>query len=159
MENSSWEYFLLGLGDQWNKSIPVFLALVPDLVCSEGIGLNIVLTWQRHVFLKTGQKLSETCSFCKIVYIGRHYVVKHAQKPHEMNVTLNIIGSIGTTGYLYSKSESVLEKPTLLSHFSLQSLDGRENEKSYWELNWCRIHYEVGYAKFRDLILNFNFFI
>lgn len=52
-----------------------------------------------------------------------------------MNVTLNIIGSIGTTGYSYSESESVLEKPTLLSHFSLQSLDGRENEKSYGELN------------------------
>lgn len=46
-----------------------------------------------------------------------------------MNVTLNIIGYIGTTGYSYSESENVLEKPTLLSHFSLQSLDGRENEK------------------------------
>lgn len=57
-----------------------------------------------------------------------------------MNVTLNIIGSIGTTGYSYSESESVLEKPTLLSHFSLQSLDGRENEKSYWEY-WTDAEY------------------
>lgn len=36
-------------------------------------------------------------------------------------------------------------------------MDGCENEKSYWELNWCWIYYEVGYVKFRDLILNFNF--